>query len=178
MRVSDFDFELPEDRIALEPACPRDAARLLYISDKSFIDRAVRDLPSLLRTGDVLVLNDTKVIPAQLVGMRPPRAKGGAPAREGAQLKSARKGAQTPEGVEIDVTLHKKLASNAHSGAWWKAFVRPAKRLREGDPLDFGAGLSALVEDRTDGEATLRFNLGGADFEAALARAGLPPLPP
>jgi len=161
MLVSDFDFDLPEERIALAPARPRDAARLLHVrADKAF-DRAVRDLPSLLRAGDMLVLNDTKVIPAQLRGVRPARADGGG-----------------GNPVEIDVTLHKRLAPEAAAGARWRAFVRPAKRLKEGDAVDFGAGLFATVESRAEAEATLRFNVSGAEFDAALARAGAPPLPP
>lgn len=159
MRVSDFDFDLPESRIALEPARPRDSARLLHVSPAGVVDRVVRDLPGLLMPGDVLVLNDTKVIPAQLLGVRLARAEGG--------------GGK----VEIDVTLHRRL-EDAAAAARWKAFIRPAKRLRAGDRIDFGLDFFAEVEARDGAEATLRFNLGGADFDAALARAGVPPLPP
>lgn len=158
MRVSDFDFDLPESRIALEPARPRDSARLLCIGE-AIEDRVVRDLPALLWPGDVLVLNDTRVIPAQLFGVRPARAEGG--------------GGK----VEIDVTLHRRL-EDAAAAARWKAFIRPAKRLRAGDRIDFGPEFFAEVEARDGAEAILRFNLGGADFDAALARAGAPPLPP
>ncbi|MEE2692205.1 MAG: tRNA preQ1(34) S-adenosylmethionine ribosyltransferase-isomerase QueA [Pseudomonadota bacterium] len=158
MLVSDFDFELPEDRIALEPARPRDAARLLHVGAAGIADRIVRDLPSLLRPGDLLVLNDTKVIPAQLRGFRPARGDG------------------SP--IEIDATLHKRLSPESADGARWRAFVRPAKRLKADDRLDFGGGLSATVESRAEAEAVLRFNASGADFDAALARAGAPPLPP
>ncbi len=161
MLVADFDFELPEGRIALAPARPRDAGRLLHVGASGFADRVVRDLPSLLRPGDLLVLNDTKVIPAQLKGMRPARMEGG--------------GAGP---VEIDATLHKRLSPERPDGARWRAFVRPAKRLKEGDAVDFGEGLSAIVEKRDEAEATLRFNVSGAAFDAALARAGAPPLPP
>ncbi|MBB5519450.1 tRNA preQ1(34) S-adenosylmethionine ribosyltransferase-isomerase QueA [Amphiplicatus metriothermophilus] len=160
MRVSDFDFDLPEERIALEPARPRDSARLLHVRADGLADRVVRDLPALLRPGDLLVLNDTKVIPAQLRGRRPARTAGGG------------------EPVEIDVTLHRRLAPEEPAGARWRAFVRPAKRLREGDALDFGAGLTAVIEARSEAEAVLRFNRAGADFDAGLARAGAPPLPP
>ena len=159
MRVSDFDFDLPEDRIALEPARPRDAARLLHVRADGLGDLTVRDLPSLLRPGDLLVLNDTKVIPAQLKGVRPARDVGGGGP------------------VEIDVTLHKRL-EDAPGSARWKAFVRPAKRLKQGDLLQFGAGLAAKVEERSEAEASLRFNVEGAAFDAALAGAGAPPLPP
>lgn len=160
MRVSDFDFDLPEERIALEPARPRDSARLLHVRPNGLGDWVVRDLPGLLRAGDLLVLNDTKVIPAQLRGRRPARAPGGG------------------KPVEIDVTLHKRLAPEEAAGARWRAFVRPAKRLREGDALDFAGGLYATVERREEAEAVLRFNCAGADFDGALARAGAPPLPP
>lgn len=159
MRVADFDFDLPEDRIALEPARPRDAARLLLVDDAGLDDRIVRELPEILRAGDVLVVNDTRVIPAQLKGMRPAREEGG-----------------RTEPVEIDVTLHKREEDGA--GARWRVFVRPAKRLKPGDTLDFGHGLSARVAARDDAEALLEFNLNGAAFDMALARAGAPPLPP
>lgn len=159
MRVSDFDFDLPESAIALAPAIPRDSARLLHVG-KTLEDLTVRDLPPLLRPGDILVLNDTKVIPAQLKGVRPAREIGGAEAP-----------------VAIDVTLHKRFQPEA-GGARWKAFVRPAKRLREGDRIEFAPDFSATVEARHAAEATLRFSLGGAAFDAALARSGAPPLPP
>jgi S-adenosylmethionine:tRNA ribosyltransferase-isomerase len=161
MRVSDFDFALPEKRIALHPARPRDSARLLHVSADAISDRIVRDLPPLLRPGDILVLNDTKVIPAQLTGMRPARSVGASDSRA----------------VEIDVTLHKSVVDQP-GAARWKAFVRPAKRLRAGDRIDFAPDFSAVVEARDGAEATLRFNLSGAEFDAALARAGAPPLPP
>ncbi|HXI86594.1 MAG TPA: tRNA preQ1(34) S-adenosylmethionine ribosyltransferase-isomerase QueA [Parvularculaceae bacterium] len=159
MRVSDFDYDLPDDRIALEPARPRDSARLLHVTPAEFEDRLVRDLPSFLRAGDLLVLNDTRVIPAQLKGVRPARAEGGGGP------------------VEIDVTLHKQLADDK-GGTRWRAFVRPAKRLRDGDLLEFGGGLAARVGERHDAEAVLEFNASGAEFDEALAGAGAPPLPP
>ncbi|MBI1365165.1 MAG: tRNA preQ1(34) S-adenosylmethionine ribosyltransferase-isomerase QueA [Alphaproteobacteria bacterium] len=158
MRVADFDFDLPESRIALEPARPRDSARLLHVAPDGLHDRIVRDLPEILRPGDLLVLNDTKVIPAKLKGVRPAREIGGGGP------------------VEIDVTLHKRLPDKG--GTRWRAFVRPAKRLREGDLLEFGAGLAAKVEERSEAEALLRFNVSGAAFDEALARTGAPPLPP
>ncbi|MCB9956705.1 MAG: tRNA preQ1(34) S-adenosylmethionine ribosyltransferase-isomerase QueA [Parvularculaceae bacterium] len=156
MRVSDFDFDLPESAIALRPASPRDSARLLHVGE-GLADLAVRDLPSLLRPGDLLVLNDTKVIPAQLKGVRPARSAGAA----------------DPQPVELDVTLHKRLSLDS-----WKAFVRPAKRIREGDRIDFAPEFFATVTTRDGAEAELKFNVSGADFDAALARAGAPPLPP
>jgi len=147
MRVDLFDFELPPERIALRPARPRDAARMLVVQPKRVDDRGVRDLPLLLRRGDVLVFNDTRVIPAQLEGVRG-RAR-------------------------IGATLHKRLDLRR-----WQAFVRNAKRLREGDPIDFGEGVSATAEQRhPDGSWTLAF-AGGEPVEALLERAGRMPLPP
>lgn len=160
MKVAEFDFDLPEDRIALEPARPRDSARLLHVAASGLADRIVRDLPQLLLPGDLLVLNDTKVIPAQLEGVRPARPAGGGDA------------------VTVDVTLLKRLPPEAPAGARWSAFVRPAKRLRPGDVLDFGGGFTAEVETRDAAEAILRFNVAGASFDAMLARHGKPPLPP
>jgi S-adenosylmethionine:tRNA ribosyltransferase-isomerase len=156
MRVDEFDFVLPENRIALFPANPRDAARLLHVNGGTFGDRVVRDLPSLLRAGDLLVLNDTRVIPAQLRGERAARA-GGAD-------------------VCIDATLVKRLSGDG--AARWQAFVRPAKRLKAGDLISFGEDFSAIVESREDGEATFRFNAGIDEFDRLLAKHGAPPLPP
>jgi S-adenosylmethionine:tRNA ribosyltransferase-isomerase len=147
VRVDLFDFELPPERIALRPARPRDAARMLAVRPGGLEDRGVRDLPALLRRGDVLVFNDTRVIPAQLEGVRG-RAR-------------------------IGATLHKRLDLRR-----WQAFVRNAKRLREGDPIDFGEGVSATAEQRhPDGSWTLAF-AGGEPVEALLERAGRMPLPP
>ena len=148
MRVDLFDFELPPESIALRPASPRDAARLLLVDgEKPFEDRTVRDLPTLLRAGDVLVFNDTKVIPAQLEGVRG-QAKVGA-------------------------TLHKRLGLRQ-----WQAFLRNAKRVREGDQIDFGAGVTALAGARDDdGGVTLTFE-GDEPVEVLLERAGRMPLPP
>src|SRR3954469_17807727 len=127
VRVDAFDFALPPDRIALRPASPRDSARLLVVRPQGLDDRSVSDLPSLLRAGDVLVFNDTKVIPAQLEGRR-------GDARVGA-------------------TLHKREGPRA-----WRAFVRTAKRVREGDRIEFGAGVSALADARAaDGSLLLTF---------------------
>jgi S-adenosylmethionine:tRNA ribosyltransferase-isomerase len=156
MRVDEFDFELPEDRIALHPANPRDSARLLQVAGDGFHDRVVSDLPTLLRPGDLLVLNDTRVIPAQLAGTRAARSGG--------------------EAVGVDVTLLKRLSD--HGGARWRAFARPAKRLRPGDVISFADGFEAEVEERDEAEATLRFNAGGAHFDRLLAAHGAPPLPP
>ncbi|MEO1219919.1 MAG: tRNA preQ1(34) S-adenosylmethionine ribosyltransferase-isomerase QueA [Pseudomonadota bacterium] len=151
MRVDLFDFELPQDRIALRPARPRDAARMLVIGghDSAFRDAGVLDLPSLLEPGDVLVFNDTRVLPAQLEGR-----KVGGEARIGA-------------------TLHKRLDLRR-----WQAFVRNAKRVKEGDQLIFGGGVTAIAENRhKDGSISLFFE-GEEPVEVLLDRAGTMPLPP
>jgi S-adenosylmethionine:tRNA ribosyltransferase-isomerase len=148
MRVDLFDFDLPPERIALRPARPRDAARMLVVgSEGAFEDRSVRDLPSLLRPGDVLVFNDTRVIPAQLEGTRGE--------------------------ARVGVTLHKRIDLRR-----WQAFVRNAKRLHEGDAIAFAAGVSATAESRQpDGSWTLSFH-GDEPVEVLLERAGRMPLPP
>lgn len=151
-----FEFDLPEDRIALHPAAPRDSARLLHMRGEALSDRTVRDLPSLLRPGDLLVLNDTRVIPAQLEGKRAARGDGAA--------------------IAVDVTLLKRLSDDG--GARWRAFARPAKRLKAGDVVTFAQGFEAEVDARDEAEALLRFNAGGADFDRLLAIHGAPPLPP
>jgi S-adenosylmethionine:tRNA ribosyltransferase-isomerase len=112
LRVDLFDFELPEERIALRPAEPRDAARMLVVHpDEPFSDRVVRDLPDLLRPGDVMVFNDTRVIPAQLKGLR---HRGDATAA-------------------VEATLHMRVGPER-----WKAFLRPAKRIKVGERISFG----------------------------------------
>jgi S-adenosylmethionine:tRNA ribosyltransferase-isomerase len=153
MRVDLFDFELPPELIALRPAAPRDAARMLVVrGDDALSDRVVHELPDLLEPGDVLVFNDTRVIPAQLEGMRP--SVGG-------------------EGARIGATLHKRIDLRR-----WQAFVRNAKRLREGDRIAFGAEVTAVAEARhADGSFTLAFE-GKEPVEALLERAGRMPLPP
>ncbi len=153
MRVDLFDFDLPPERIALRPARPRDAARMLVVNASGpFADHGVTDLPLLLRAGDVLVFNDTRVIPAQLEGLRV---------------------RQDGEGARIGATLHKRLDLRR-----WKAFVRNARRLREGDRIEFPAGVVAFAEARhADGSFTLAF-AGEEPVEVLLARAGTMPLPP
>jgi S-adenosylmethionine:tRNA ribosyltransferase-isomerase len=148
MRVDLFDFELPPERIALRPARPRDAARMLVVpGEGEMLDSSVRDLPALLRAGDVLVFNDTRVIPAQLEGRR---------------------------GVaRIGATLHKRIDLRR-----WQAFIRNAKRLHLGDVIEFPAGVSAIAELRhPDGSWTLAF-AGDEPVEVLLERAGQMPLPP
>jgi S-adenosylmethionine:tRNA ribosyltransferase-isomerase len=151
VRVSDFDFELPSTCIALRPAVPRERAKLLHVSEQ-LDDFTVGDLPLLLKAGDVLVFNDTRVIPASLVGKRVGRL--------GTEPK-------------IEALLHMRL-----DGARWKAFARPAKKLQEGDHVAFG-GLSAVVEQKAEtGEVTLCFEVANANLDEALARWGRVPLPP
>ena len=148
MRVDLFDFPLPPERIALRPARPRDAARMLVVDGAApFADRIVSDLPGLLRRGDVLVFNDTRVIPAQLEGQRGE--------------------------ARIGATLHKRIDLRR-----WQAFIRNAKRLKEGQEITFAAGVSASAETRhADGSWTLAF-AGDEPVEVLLERAGQMPLPP
>jgi S-adenosylmethionine:tRNA ribosyltransferase-isomerase len=163
MRTDLFDFALPEDRIALRPVSPRDTARLLVVGpgDAALQDRAMRDLPGLLRAGDALVVNDTKVIPANLTGRRIGRGD-----REPA----------------IAATLIKRL-----DGSRWLALARPGKRLAVGDVVRFGSEgrvcfldqLDATIEAKGEGgEATLAFAFHGAVLDQALAERGDMPLPP
>ena len=147
MRVDLFDFDLPADRIALRPAVPRDRARLLSVDAGGLGDHHVSDLPSLLERGDLLVFNDTRVIPAQLEG----------------RCGNARIGA----------TLHKRVGPRA-----WRAFIRNAKRLRDGDRIDFEETVAAVATDRgADGSFLLTFD-GDEPVELLLERAGRIPLPP
>jgi len=147
MHVDLFDFDLPTDRIALRPAAPRDAARMLVLAGDATLDRGVRDLPSCLRPGDLLVFNDTRVIPAQLEG---------------------RRGDAT-----VGATLHKREGPRR-----WRAFVRNGRRLRDGDTIDFGAGVTATAGGKgDDGSFALDF-AGDEPVELLLERAGRMPLPP
>jgi S-adenosylmethionine:tRNA ribosyltransferase-isomerase len=167
MRTDLFDFTLPEDRIALRPVFPRDSARLLVVRPggaAALEDRTMRDLPDLLRAGDALVVNDTKVIPASLHGRRIGR------------------GEHEPA---IEATLTKRL-----DGSRWNALVRPGKRLAVGDIVRFGSEgrvcfleqLDATVEAKGEGgqggEVTLAFAFHGAVLDQALAERGDMPLPP
>ena len=162
MHVDLFDFDLPDDRIALRPARPRDSARLLVVEpDGQLQDRRARDLPGLLRAGDALVVNDTKVLSVELRGER-------------------RRGENS---ARIAATLIKRMAPDR-----WRAFARPAKRLAVGDRLRFGnlgdaaclvAGLDASVEERGEaGEILLRFDISGPILDEAIAAIGHLPLPP
>jgi S-adenosylmethionine:tRNA ribosyltransferase-isomerase len=161
MRTDLFDFPLPPERIALRPARPRDAARLLVVRPGGTLeDRTVRDLPELLRAGDQLVVNDTRVIPASLSGRRIGR------------------GPDTP----IEANLIKRL-----DGSRWLAFVKPAKRLAAGDTVRFGdegkvcflGQLDASVEAKGEGgEVTFAFSFHGPVLDQAIAERGNMPLPP
>ena len=155
MKLSDFDFDLPEGLIATRPARPRSAARLLVAEGARISDARVADLGRWLDPGDRLILNDTRVIPARLTGQR------------------RRNGPAGTSVARIEVTL---LEPAPEGG--WRAMVRPLRKLREGESLCFGAGLEATCTARREGQAVLRFNLEGADFDAALEAAGAMPLPP
>lgn len=157
MRVSEFDFELPENLIALHPAEPRDSARLLQVvPGEAFRDRHIPDLLDILKPGDVLVVNDTRVLPAELRGTR----------RRG-DIRA-----------NVSFNLHKRV--DAHT---WRAFARPAKKLALLDELELGNGgadvLRARVAGKGDtGEITLEFELGGAQLDEAIKSHGAMPLPP
>lgn len=161
MWVSDFDFDLPPERIALRPAAPRDSSKLLIVRPDSLEDRIFRDLPQFLRKGDVLVFNNTRVIPAALSGHRIGR------------------GGTTPK---IEALLHMRL-----DGYRWKAFAKPGKKLQAGDRLRFGAEgrvcllgtLDATVEAKGEaGEITLAFDFHGPTLDEAIEAVGSMPLPP
>ena len=166
MKTADFDFDLPEDRIALRPAEPRDSARLLVVRDGALEDRVIRDLPDFLRPGDALVFNDTRVIPARLSGLRQ---------------------RMDPEGnpliVAVEATLHHRDAPDV-----WSAFMKPGKRIKAGDRIRFGrfqdgscllGQLDATVESKgEDGLVVLRFELSGPMLDEAIRDAGVMPLPP
>jgi S-adenosylmethionine:tRNA ribosyltransferase-isomerase len=158
MRVDLFDFELPPERIALRPVSPRDSARMLCVSGGGRLEDAnVLDLPKRLRAGDCLVFNDTRVIPAQLEGIR--RTFKGDEARVGA-------------------TLHKRIGPELVEGRRWQAFIRNAKRLKPADRIEFGAEVTAIAQERlADGSFILAFE-GSEPVEVLLERAGRMPLPP
>ena len=160
MRTDDFDFELPDDRIALHPVEPRDSARLLQVNAATLTDHTVSDLPTILRSGDVLVFNNTRVIPAALTGTR---RRGDAEAR-------------------IHANLHKRTDADT-----WLAFVRPARKLAVGERINFSSDEAAPTENSLDatvtakndgGEVELKFDLAGPELDAAIAAAGTMPLPP
>lgn len=151
MKLSDFDFDLPERLIATRPARPRSSSRMLVATPRTVTDAHAIDLPDFLEPGDRLVLNDTRVIPARLSGTR---RRGDNEAR-------------------VEVTLLEPRADGA-----WSALLKPLKKVRDGEEIVFGAGLRATLESRAEGAGLLRFNLFGDDFDSALAEAGAMPLPP
>ena len=163
MRVDLFDFELPETSIALRPVEPRDGARMLVVRPEERLeDRIVRDLPNLLQPGDVLVLNNTKVIPSRLHGLR----------------------VRDETAARVEIMLHKRESADR-----WRAFARPAKKLNVGDRIRFGEAsestacelvrLDAEVEEKGEGgDVGLLFSCAGAFLEEAIARLGELPLPP
>lgn len=157
MKVDLFDFDLPHERIAQQPAVPRSAARLLHVPASGlFGDYKVADLPDMIAPGDVMVFNDTRVIPARLRGTRRQRLHGGGKV------------------AKIELTLHKRTGDDT-----WHAFARPAKKLLKGDPIRFADDFSAKVVDKLDdGEIVVAFDRGGADLDAALDEHGEMPLPP
>ena len=148
MRVDLFDFALPEGLIAQRPVSPRDSARLLDVAGDGLHDWTVRDLPGLLEEGDLLVFNDTKVIPARLIGNR---ASGG----------------------KAEVLLIRDLGDSR-----WLCFARPAKKMHIGDALGFEGLAATVAEKHEDGSVVLAFDKSGPDFLAAIERAGAVPLPP
>ncbi|MEO0485064.1 MAG: tRNA preQ1(34) S-adenosylmethionine ribosyltransferase-isomerase QueA [Pseudomonadota bacterium] len=155
MKLSDFDFELPEELIATRPARPRSAARLLVSQPSGIRDQVVRDLADTLWPGDRLVFNDTKVIPARLFGARK---------------------RVTEQGM-VEAKIEVTLLSPAADGSW-DALIKPLRKLAVGEVVSFAAGLSARLLDKSEGQARLAFTSTGDDFEAALEAAGTMPLPP
>lgn len=157
MRVDLFDFVLPEEAIALRPAVPRDAAKMLVVRD-GFTDKHVRDLADLLEPGDALVFNDTKVIPTQLEGIR----------------------VRDANTAQVQATLHTRIATDR-----WLCFVKGSKKLKPGDRIRFGVGQSScssldcsVAQKHENGDVEILFELSGAAFDAKLAEIGSMPLPP
>lgn len=152
MRVDLFDFELPEERIALRPAVPREAARLLDIPAAGpLADRTVRDLPDLIRPGDALVFNDTRVVPARLHGTR----------------------TRNDTTARIEILLHARVAPER-----WRAFARPAKKLGVGETVAFAGVAAEVLEKGEGGDVLLAFDRAGPALDAAVAAVGEVPLPP
>lgn len=148
MKVDQFDFELPKELIAIRPAPSRDGARLLVVKGKSLGDNQVTDLPDFINPGDLMIFNDTRVIPARLKGKR--------------------------RDANMEITLHMNM-----TGGIWKAFAKPAKKLKVDDVIHFDGGLDALVIEKGEaGEVTIQFNKTDDDLGDALKEAGVMPLPP
>ena len=155
MKLSDFDFDLPEELIATRPVRPRPAARMLVARGEMIEDRHVADLTEILRAGDLLVINTTKVIPARLTGQR------------------NRDSAQGPVSARIEVTLVEPQPDGN-----WRALVKPLRKLAQGEEIIFTDSLRAKVVVRNEDDVVLRFNLEGDAFDTALDAAGQMPLPP
>ncbi len=151
MKLSEFDYDLPERLIATRPVRPRSSSRLLVATPDRLRDAHAIELPSFLRPGDRLVLNDTRVIPARLSGVR---RRGDTEAR-------------------VEITLLEPQADGT-----WSALLKPLKKVRDGEEIAFSSGLSAVMEGRSEGMGRLRFNVAGEAFDAALATSGAMPLPP
>ncbi|MDG1995899.1 MAG: tRNA preQ1(34) S-adenosylmethionine ribosyltransferase-isomerase QueA [Emcibacteraceae bacterium] len=148
MKVDQFDFELPKELIAIRPAPSRDGARLLVVHGNSLKDKFVNELPTFINAGDLMVFNDTRVIPARLSGKR--------------------------RDAKMEITLHMNM-----SGGVWKAFAKPAKKLKMDDVINFKGGLDALVTEKGEaGEVTIQFNKMDDELSQALNEAGVMPLPP
>lgn len=148
MKVDQFDFELPKELIAIRPAASRDGARLLVVGGKSLEDKIVSDLADFLNAGDLMIFNDTRVIPARLSGKR--------------------------RDAKMELTLHMNMDEGV-----WKAFAKPAKKLKPGDQINFAGSLDATVLEKGEaGEVTVLFNQKGAALREALNDAGVMPLPP
>lgn len=155
MKLSDFDFDLPEALIATRPASPRSSARLLVADGAQIHDQRVTDLTAWLHAGDRLVLNDTRVIPARLSGTR------------------TRDSAQGIVTAAIEVTLLEPRGDGT-----WSALIKPLRKVKIGEEIVFSDALTATLESVADGQGHLRFNCTGDDFDAALNAAGAMPLPP
>lgn len=152
MPVDAFDFDLPEDLIALRPVQPKRAARMLHAEGGALTDRRMEDLPSVLRPGDVLVFNDTRVLPVQLSGTR----------------------MRAESVVAVSATLIERI-----DPARWRAFAKPGRRLKPGDRVDFSDGLAAQIEAKAeDGTLVFAFERVGPALDAAIAEIGAMPLPP
>jgi len=156
MQLSDFDFDLPEDLIATRPMTPRSAAKLLFAEGDAFHDKTVGDLLDLFQAGDRLVLNNTRVIPARLNGVRK---------RHGVQGGSGE--------AKIEVTLLDPDADGC-----WSVLIKPLRKVDVGEVIKFSDQFHAELCEKRDGQAILRFNLTGDAFDAALEEAGAMPLPP
>ena len=155
MKLSDFDFDLPEGLIATRPARPRTSAKLLLAEGDQITDRHVSDLVDIFQAGDRLVLNNTKVIPARLSGLR------------------MRQTGQGLVSAKVEVTLLEPRADGT-----WRALAKPLRKLETGETIRFSDVLSAQVIGKTDTDMQIHFNLSGDDFDVALAEAGVMPLPP